>query len=348
MPVPVNIITGALGAGKTTAIARLLAAKPAAEQWVVILNEFTDAGVDALTLAMAATGAYDVRAIPGGCLCCTGEEDFQRQLRNLLREQKPARILIEPSGIGHPGAVVEELRDYERAGELKLKSTIALIDPQRLDALEAQDGIERDQIDAADVVLLSKAELADHAERERFSSAAQQLFPAKRWIGLSERGELPPIALDPPAAAYSFEMPLRPPLHLVEHLQRSSGQAAHQHALQSSRTFKFGRHTIEARTQALLGRVACGWSIPAEVIFAREPLRAELARGDHVLFAQVERFKAVLRTGMEQRLLLQKHLNTVSETESAWRQDSRIEVQLRPGLEADWEIWDRFWLRWME
>lgn len=349
MTVPVNVITGALGAGKTTAIARLLAAKPAAEQWVVILNEFTDAGVDALTLAMAAAGSYDVRAIPGGCLCCTGEEDFQRQLRTILREQKPARILIEPSGIGHPGAVVEELREHERAGALKLKSTVALIDAQRLDLLEADSGVEKDQIDAADVVLLSKAELAGEFERERFRLAAQQLFPAKRWIGLSERGELPQLALEPPPVSYSFELPQRPQLHVAERLLRSSSHASHQHAGErSSREFKFGRHAIQARTQALLGRVACGWSIPAEVMFAREALRAELVREASALFAAVERCKAVLRTGMEQRLLLQRHLNVFSESDSAWRQDSRIEVQLRPGMQADWEVWDRFWSSLME
>jgi G3E family GTPase len=103
-PIPVNIITGALGAGKTTAIARLLASKPAAEFWLVILNEFTDTGIDAVTLAAAARGAYDVRMIPGGCLCCTGEEDFRRQLSGVLNlppHSNPPAV-IEPSGIGHP------------------------------------------------------------------------------------------------------------------------------------------------------------------------------------------------------------------------------------------------------
>jgi G3E family GTPase len=57
--IPDNIITGALGAGKTTAIAQLLASKAAREPWLVILNEFTDTGIDALTLATSARGAYE-------------------------------------------------------------------------------------------------------------------------------------------------------------------------------------------------------------------------------------------------------------------------------------------------
>jgi hypothetical protein len=63
-----HIVTGSFGAGKTTAIRRLMAAKPSDELWVVILNEFTDAGLDALTVAQSAQGRYDVRLVSGGCL----------------------------------------------------------------------------------------------------------------------------------------------------------------------------------------------------------------------------------------------------------------------------------------
>lgn len=336
--IPVNIITGALGAGKTTVIARLLASKPAAERWVVILNEFTEAGIDALTVAAAAVGAYDVRAIPGGCLCCTGEEDFQQQLDKLVRE-RPARILIEPSGIAHPGAVIDELRAYERVGLLRLMSTIALVDVPRLDVLQsAQRTTEREQVEAADVVLLSKAELASPLDRERFLSAARDLYPSKRWIGLSSEGVLPPEALQPPQAAHSFELVLgRPVAHSAEHVQA--------HPKISAREFTHGAHVIRSKTQSLLGREACGWSIPAEVIFAKRRV-VELEHSP--LLDGVERLKAVLRTGVEQRLLAQRHLAQFSLSEVAWRQESRIEIQMGPGGKADWPAWDRFWLSSME
>ena len=60
-PIPAWVVTGPLGCGKTTLIAGLLAAKPAQERWAVLLNEFSDAGIDALTVAAAARGPYDVR-----------------------------------------------------------------------------------------------------------------------------------------------------------------------------------------------------------------------------------------------------------------------------------------------
>src|SRR5882757_1796133 len=221
--IPVNIITGALGAGKTTAIAQLLASKPVREAWVVILNEFTDTGIDALTLASSARGAYDVRMIPGGCLCCTGEEDFRRQLSGLLAapaHAQPARILIEPSGVAHPGAIVDELRGFERSGAVRLMSTIALIESHAAQYLLSLTELVREQVDAADVVVLSKAELANDITRERFITWANELFPVKRYVGLSERGTLPELALNPPPQLFSFEVASLAPLR--NDMQRGS------------------------------------------------------------------------------------------------------------------------------
>lgn len=337
--IAVNIITGALGAGKTTAIARLLATKPSQERWVVILNEMTDAGIDALTVASAAVGAYDVRAIPGGCLCCTGEEDFQQQLGHLVLE-RPTRILIEPSGIAHPGAVIDELRVYERAGSLQLLSTIVLLDAPRLHVLTSpQLSTEREQVEVADVLLLSKAELATHDEQQQFLSAASNLFPPKRWIGLCASGNLPVEALQPPSADFSFES------------MASAGRTPHRHASPHAhrdivaREFAFRRSIIQARTQHLLGRWACGWNIPSEVIFDKQRW-GQVERSP--LMEGVERLKAVLRMGIEHRLLIQCDRGEFSLTEVTWRQESRIEVQMKPGCHADWPAWDRLWLGLME
>ena len=101
LPTRAHVVTGSFGSGKTTAIRWLMAHKPEDELWVVILNEFTDAGIDALSVAQSARGNYDVRLVAGGCLCCVGELEFGKQLRDILRRFKPARLLIEPSGAGH-------------------------------------------------------------------------------------------------------------------------------------------------------------------------------------------------------------------------------------------------------
>jgi G3E family GTPase len=335
----VNVITGALGVGKTTAIAKLLASKPVDEYWVVILNEFTDVGVDALTLAAAARGAYDVRAIPGGCLCCTGELDFRRQLRALLQERRPHRILIEPSGIGHPGAVIEELRGQERAGALRLMSTVGLVDPNRLDVFES-DGVEHDQLTAADVLLLAKSDIATADEKQRFETKARAMFPPKRWIGLSEAGVLATTALNPPIAAYEFMLPVRPELHIHAHAHVQE----HAHDIQSrERVVLFGKHSAKAMEHTLLDRQACGWTIPREVTFNRVKLMGSLQHNAEGLLSNVERLKAVLRTGIDHWALINVSPAGVSDAPCGWRQDSRIEVQGREGARINWARWDEFW-----
>lgn len=346
-PIPVNIITGALGAGKTTAIARLLANKPADAFWLVILNEFTDTGIDAVTLAAAARGAYDVRMIPGGCLCCTGEEDFRRQLSgvlNLPAAQQPTRILIEPSGIGHPGAIVEELRGFERSGALRLLSTIVLIDGQR-DGWLNFDAVAQAQIDAADVLVLSKSELATEVRHQEFLAWAQQLYPVRRFVACSERGVLPPEALSPPPAAFSFEPVRGDHARLVGSQRPGSRQSiTHQHDAAvhvTQRQLQLANVSVEARTHTVLGRTACGWAVPGAVLFDLPQLRLLLELPD--CWQGVERFKAVLRTGVDRWHLVQRWQRQSAVTECNWSQDSRIEVQMAEAAIADWPAWDRRW-----
>src|ERR1700722_470279 len=154
LPTRAHVITGSFGSGKTTAIRWLMARKPENEFWMVILNEFTDAGLDALSVAEAARGQYDVRLVAGGCLCCVGELEFSQQLRDILRHIKPARLLIEPSGAGHAADIVDTLSIYETQQALRLDSVICLVDA--LDAarlVHARPPAEWSQIQSADVLL---------------------------------------------------------------------------------------------------------------------------------------------------------------------------------------------------
>src|SRR5260221_12579676 len=130
IPTRAHVITGSFGSGKTTAIRWLMAHKPEEEMWVVILNEFTDAGIDALNVAQSSRGNYDVRLVAGGCLCCVGELEFGKQLRDILRNFKPARFLIEPSRAGHAGDIVDTLALHEAHKALEFDSVICLVEPQ--------------------------------------------------------------------------------------------------------------------------------------------------------------------------------------------------------------------------
>lgn len=329
-PVPVHIICGALGAGKTTAIANLLSNKPADDAWVVILNEFTDTGMDTLTLAASARGRFDVRMIPGGCLCCTGEEDFRRQLTALLsNELLPSRILIEPSGIGHPGSVIQELQLFERSGAIKLMSTIVLVEPTLMNTVDSLGNAARDQIESADVLLMSKAELATQTLRVQFEDWAQSLFPAKRFVGFSERGAIPDQALAPPdAICSSFSIP------------RKSHHQSHD-VMMTQRAITIGGCAATAHAHRYLNRYGCGWVIPDRVMFDLAAIQSTVE--DTRRFVDVERFKAALRTGIDRWHLIQRWNDQYEIREIAWRNDSRIEIQSKEGSDVEWSWWDK-WL----
>lgn len=344
-PIPAWVITGPLGCGKTTVIARWLAEKPADENWVVLLNEYTDAGIDALTVAAAAQGAYDVRLVPGGCLCCAGEADFRRNLQDLVERVRPAGILVEPSGIGHPGGIVEELLAHEAAGNIRLCGVIGLVDPTHLDRSDETSIAVREICDAW---VLTKADVASPEHIQRFRAIASELFPAKSWLGEIVQGELPESLLQaidrgrsdrPIAASHS-----RPHSHALERERASSH--AHAHA-ETDRPSSRG-DSIDRREFHHLDRHGARWVFPRAMSFVEVRLLTLLS-SDLSLFdpglSRPERLKAVIRVDEDVWLLVQMVEGRLSMQPTSWRRDNRIEVQLSAGAEWDLEAWDRLWTR---
>jgi len=308
----VHVVTGSFGAGKTTAIRWLMSHKPETESWVVILNEFTDAGLDALRVAENARGSFDVRLVSGGCLCCVGELEFGRQLRDILKTLRPARLLIEPSGAGHAADIVDELGVYEAQGVLTLDSVICLVDA--LDAmriLERRDGNEWSQIQSADVLLLSKSDLAGAAEHAAFDAIAAAQFPAKQFLGTVQDGALPPAALLRYTRVRGFS------------LVREDGNVP-----PSFREFPIGGLQGGETRLAQLGLWAVCWTLPPAQSFARvilEPRFSWLLEAHHTW---IRRFKAVFRTGPGPSWLVQSHGRGLVGEDSAYRRDSRLEIVL--------------------
>ncbi len=109
--VPTNIITGFLGVGKTSAILQLLKNKPSNERWAVLVNEFGEIGVDGSLMTSQHHNEQGVfiREVAGGCMCCAAGVPMQVALNQLLTQAKPDRLLIEPTGLGHPKEVLRVL-----------------------------------------------------------------------------------------------------------------------------------------------------------------------------------------------------------------------------------------------
>ena len=160
--VPTNIITGFLGVGKTTVIQKLLSKKPLEERWAVLVNEFGEVGIDSnlFSSAEGQKSGVTISQVPGGCMCCTNGLPMQMALNLLLKESKPHRLLIEPTGLGHPKEVFAILSGEYYREVLNLQATLSLVDARKInDARYTSDETFNQQIEIAEVVIANKADL---------------------------------------------------------------------------------------------------------------------------------------------------------------------------------------------
>ena len=128
--IPTNVISGFLGVGKTSAILNLLNQKPSHERWAVLVNEFGEIGIDGSLLQnnQSTDSNIFIREVPGGCMCCTAGISMQLAIAQLLEKAKPDRLLIEPTGLGHPKEVLDILSASYYKEILSIQKTITLVD----------------------------------------------------------------------------------------------------------------------------------------------------------------------------------------------------------------------------
>ncbi|MEY4590468.1 MAG: hypothetical protein RL497_2544 [Pseudomonadota bacterium] len=255
--IPTNIITGFLGAGKTTAILHWLKHKPADEYWAVLVNEFGEIGIDGAL--MKGQGAY-IKEVPGGCMCCVAGLPMQVGLNRLIAEAKPNRILIEPTGLGHPAQIIEALTSQPFNKLLKLHASLCLIDPRKLaDARFIQHETFLAQAALADVLVASKTDLAtadDLAAFEEFAHAQ----PAKTRAYCSQ-GALNLALLQQPYT----------PKTLPKSATHNTTSNPLQNTFMQLPSPAEGELFIRKQNQGQ-GYFSCGWVFKPEAIFAMEPL----------------------------------------------------------------------------
>ncbi len=175
--IPVNIISGFLGSGKTTSIIQLLAKKNAGEQWAVIINEFGKVAIDSQTLRSSSiTG--NVYEVSGGCICCSAQGYFHENLDKITKSNNYTRIIVEPSGLGGIDMVTEIVSSYPG---LRLMSVICMVDISSLRNARLQmNAIYRSQISVADVILFSKCDLLSNSlKQDQLIEEFNNLFPGK-------------------------------------------------------------------------------------------------------------------------------------------------------------------------
>ena len=188
--IPVNLITGFLGVGKTTAVRHLLSKHPSDEKWAVLVNEFGEVGVDG---ALLAEQGVLVQEVAGGCLCCVAAPAFTTGLNRVIRRHRPDRILIEPSGLGHPAQVLDTLTGPLYQQSLEVQASICLMDARHLASSRHRAHPNfQDQIHLADVLVANKTDLCTRDDTLAFERFAAQLRPAKKKVGYVEQGMIDP------------------------------------------------------------------------------------------------------------------------------------------------------------
>ncbi|ABV88318.1 CobW family GTP-binding protein [Shewanella pealeana] len=156
--IPTNVITGFLGVGKTSLIKTLLKHKPEGEVWAVLVNEFGEIGIDA---GLLDTGSEQVqiKEVAGGCMCCAAGLPMQVAINQLIAKAKPDRLLIEPTGLGHPKEVLKVLTQPHYRQVLAMKACVTLVDARKLkDSRYTEHEIFNQQLQVADIVLASKVD----------------------------------------------------------------------------------------------------------------------------------------------------------------------------------------------
>ncbi len=188
MNIPTNLIMGFLGVGKTTAILNLLKQKPQNENWAVLVNEFGKVGIDG---AIFSAAGATVKEISGGCLCCAVSVPFHVSINRLLKDVHPDRLLIEPTGLGHPKKIIDMLINDAFKDALDLRASICLVDPEKLkDKRYTTNKNFIDQIALADVLVANKMDLADTEAVKLFHHWSKKSNPSKAMIAQTTLGQL--------------------------------------------------------------------------------------------------------------------------------------------------------------
>jgi G3E family GTPase len=193
LSVPTNVISGFLGAGKTTAIMHLLQQKPNNERWAVLVNEFGEIGVDGslFSALLKENGNIFFKEVPGGCMCCASSLPMQVALNQLLKEAKPHRLLIEPTGLGHPFEVLQLLcNDYYKKS-LSLEKTLTIVDARHLDDCRYTEHTAfNQQLEVADLIIGNKVDLYDVQDQEALSHYIKDHGYTSEPISFVEHGKV--------------------------------------------------------------------------------------------------------------------------------------------------------------
>ena len=198
----VDIISGFLGAGKTTFIKKLIDQVFTGEKLVLIENEFGEIGIDGGFLKDA---GIEITEMKSGCICCTLVGDFSKALQKVLAEYQPDRVIIEPSGVGKLSDIVRAIEDVKKDAEIEIDGRITVVDGKKAKLYLKNFGeFFEDQVKHASTIVVSRTQMMTdekveeciHMLRDENADAAiistpwEQLSKDAIWHALEHGAEI--------------------------------------------------------------------------------------------------------------------------------------------------------------
>jgi len=322
LAVPTNIITGFLGVGKTSAILHLLKNKPANERWAVLVNEFGEIGVDG-SLFQGQYGEQSgvfIQEVPGGCMCCASGVPMQIALNQLLRQAKPDRLLIEPTGLGHPNEVMQLLSNEYYKKILSLQKIITLVDARNLaDKRYTEHETFNQQLVIADVVIGNKFDLYSKLDRGRLIDYLAASTNKTNQLYFIEHGKIKTDWLN----------------GSTEHLIKTKSKSHNSHNLHNSaknndvNTEEIPKSGFIKAVNQGEGFYSVGWRFAANKAFNKEKLLALLNQIDAI------RIKAVI-ISKQGHYSYNMTADTSTETLIKYCTESRIEI-ICTAIDENWQ-----------
>ncbi|GAB6071155.1 GTP-binding protein [Thiomicrorhabdus hydrogeniphila] len=336
-PIPVHLITGLLGSGKTTCLQHLIQQKPQNENWAILINEFGEVDIDASQLLASSKQTADqnqtldknsneasslqILAVSGGCICCTAQLGLVTTLNQILSQAKKPidRIWVEPTGLGHPAKIIDSLQKTPFAKPLQLQKITCIITPMQLTQDRwKKSAVMRDLVNLADTIVLNKIDLATNSQRDEANEVLANCYPPKNEV----------ITTQFSAITLNSLLQARPkkPFTLLSPITEQSQHQQHTSHIQEEYNSEIAGTQKCFISQTESGELlSMGWIWSPELQFNRVKLKA--------LFEEIApyliRAKALLKTGNEWQLLNWSNQNLQFE-DIAWRQDNRLECLFKP------------------
>lgn len=312
--IPCHVIAGPLGVGKTTAMIDLVRRQRGREFIAVLVNDFGTIGIDGV-LVDSETGdesrnALAVESVPGGCICCTAAAGLHAALQKILAMPEVDRIMLEPSGMVATGQLIDVLHQVAASQpdvRLEVRPVVVMFDPSRVtsDMVTTMPYFSR-LVEAADVLVANRCDLASDAAMAEFREWAGKLYPPKMQVLETKFGVLPDDLFD-------WRLPENHGVHKHDHTH------AHDHEHHKHEHIHQGDYHAE------------GLQWPATVRFGLDKLRECLT----ALLDRCERLKGVFHTDMGWQYV-DIAAGRVNARATEYRRDNRVDwITAEDALDAE-------------